>query len=125
MFIKLFEVFIYHTSKLFFDHCYFLVKEECADGPHLHFSVRYLSGKPKHINGLIIGGYRIKTGRNSYDSGCGPENCKAVMSDNDVARSCSTILTRLDNDVPSDDQERYCVSIGGNVGMFANINPFL
>ena len=105
-----------------FAHCYILVKEECADGPHLHFSVRHKSGIPKDIDGFIIGGYRIKTGHSSYDSGCGPENCKAVMTNSDVAKSCSTILTKIDNDVSADDQERYCVSIGGNVGMFVNIN---
>ena len=69
---------------------------------------------------MIIGGYTIKTGHNPYDYGCGPGNCKAFMSSDDVARSCSTILTRLDSDLNEDDMERYCVSIGGNVGRSAN-----
>ena len=86
--------------------------------------MRYPSGRAKNINGLIIGGYRIKTGRNSYDQGCGRENCKAVMTSADVAKSCSTILTKVDNDLSTDDQERYCVSIGGNVGMFFNLQAY-
>ena len=70
----------------------------------------------KDINNLAIGGYKIKTGLNSYDQGCGPENCKAIMTDEDVAQSCATILTRLDSNSNEDYKERYCVSIGGNVG---------
>ena len=71
----------------------------------------------KNIDNLVIGGYKVKTGLNSYDQGCGPENCRAVMSDDDVAKSCATILTRLDGDSNEDLRERYCVSRGGNVGM--------
>ena len=94
----------------------FLVRAECADGPHLHFSVRTKSGMAKDINNLAIGGYKIKTGLNSYDQGCGPENCKAIMTDEDVAKSCATILTRINSNSNDDYKERYCVSIGGNVG---------
>ena len=94
----------------------FLVRAECADGPHLHFSVRTKSGMAKDINNLVIGGYKIKTGLNSYDQGCGPENCKAIMTDEDVAKSCATILTRINSNSNDDYKERYCVSIGGNVG---------
>ena len=98
------------------------MKEECAEGPHLHFSVRWENGASRNINNLEIGGYRIKTGKYPYDHSCGTDDCKAVMTSKDVAQSCSTILTKVDKDVPEDDQERYCVSIGGNVGMCANID---
>ena len=101
--------------------CTILGKEECAEGPHLHFSVRWGNGAPRDINKLEIGGYRVHTGRSQYDQGCGPDDCKAVMTSKEVAQSCSTILTKIDQDVPEDDQERYCVSIGGNVGMCTNL----
>ena len=70
----------------------------------------------KDINNLVLGGYKIKTGLNSYDQGCGPENCKAIMTDEDVAKSCATILTRVNSESNGGYKERYCVSIGGNVG---------
>ena len=70
----------------------------------------------KDINNLVIGGYQIKTGLKSYDEGCEPENCQAIMTDEEVAKSCSTIFTRLNNASNEDNKERYCVSIGGNVG---------
>ena len=72
------------------------------------------------LNGLTIGGYKIKTGLKSYDQGCGPENCKAIMTDADVIKSCATILTRVDVKSTEDNRERYCVSIGGNIGKQAN-----
>ena len=44
------------------------------------------------------------------------------MTDEDVAKSCATILTRVDYDSNDTYHERYCVSIGGNVGELGGWN---
>ncbi|OZG73213.1 metalloendopeptidase [Hahella sp. CCB-MM4] len=40
-----------------------------STGPHQHFSVKY-DGSFYHLDGVYLSGYKVKTGRYSYDSNC-------------------------------------------------------
>ncbi|WP_444995624.1 peptidoglycan DD-metalloendopeptidase family protein [Aliikangiella sp. IMCC44359] len=40
-----------------------------STGPHLHWSLK-LNGQYYHLNGVTVSGYKIKTGRYSYDTNC-------------------------------------------------------
>ncbi|WP_163832553.1 M23 family metallopeptidase [Spartinivicinus ruber] len=40
-----------------------------STGPHQHFSLKR-HGSAFHLNGVMFSGYKVNTGRNSYDSNC-------------------------------------------------------
>lgn len=80
---------------------------ECSTGPHLHWEVRDLTNKPMDLDGMIISGFKIFTGRESYDFGCGPENCHNNMTLDEIERSCSTVFLRLE------DNTTFCPSVQG------------
>ncbi len=40
-----------------------------STGPHQHFSLKY-DGSFYHLDGVFLSGYKVKTGRYSYDSNC-------------------------------------------------------
>lgn len=81
--------------------------QECATGPHLHFELRETNGKPLHLDQKVINGYKIKSGWNSYDYGCKPQECRPNMNSTEIKSSCATIFQR------EGDGEIFCPSIKG------------
>ena len=85
---------------------------ECSTGPHLHWEVRDPANRPLSLEGMIISGFMIYTGMESYDVGCGPENCHSNMTLEEIENSCSTVYRRLSDNVT------FCPSVqGANWGM--------
>ena len=78
-------------------------------GPHLHFELRKSNGEPETLNGKVIGGYQIVTGRYAYD-----EYCYDHMDCNNATehgKSCATKFIDLENNVT------FCPSVmGSNTG---------
>lgn len=86
---------------------------ECAIGPHLHWEVRDASYAPIDLNEFIINGFEIHTGSESYDLGCGPQNCHTNMTIEEIKHSCSTVYRRIS------DNAIFCPNKqGANWGMF-------
>merc|ERR1719414_2529364 len=57
---------------------------------------------------MIISGYQVHTGSESYDVGCNhTENCREGMSLEEIGQSCSTIFLRIEDNKP------FCPSIDG------------
>ena len=91
-------------------------RTECSTGPHLHWEIRDSTNKPMDLKGMIISGYRIHTGTESYDVGCGPENCHSSMKFEEIENSCSTIFVRIADNVT------FCPSVqGANWGIIIKI----
>ena len=82
-------------------------KTECSTGPHLHWEIRDTANKPIDLNEMIVSGYQIHTGSESYDFGCGPENCHNNMTLAEIEGSCSTVFRRLS------DNTTFCPSVQG------------
>ena len=78
-------------------------------GPHLHFELRKSNGEPETLNGKVIGGYQIVTGRYAYDEYCYDHtDCNNATED---GKSCATKFIDLENNVT------YCPSVmGSNTG---------
>ena len=86
---------------------------ECSlYGPHLHWELRDRSGQPLDLDGVVISGYKIFTGSDSYDVGCNQtENCHSNMTMDQIESSCATIFLRME------DNQTFCPSVhGANVG---------
>ena len=82
--------------------------KECSIGPHLHWELRDGKGEPIDLNNMIISGYQVHTGSESYDVGCNhTENCREGMSLEEIGQSCSTIFLRIE------DNKSFCPSIDG------------
>ena len=92
---------------------------ECSEGAHVHWSLLDLNGKPKDLNGVIVSGFRIKTGSKPYnDHGNCKGECKPNMTKQEVDESCSTVFTKIDDDDNDDNDKRFCPTITGNYGIF-------
>ena len=86
---------------------------ECSTGPHLHWEVRDAENKPMDLDGMTISGYKIYTGKESYDVGCEPENCRSNMTLQEIEDSCSTVFLRVE------DNATFCPSVqGANWGKY-------
>ena len=82
-------------------------RTECSTGPHLHWEVRDTENRPIDLDGMIVNGYQIHTGDESYDFGCKPENCWSNMTLDDINSSCSTVFRRIV------DNTTFCPSVQG------------
>ena len=80
---------------------------ECSTGPHLHWEVRDAANKPMDLDGMTISGYTIYTGKESYDVGCEPDNCRSNMTFQEIEESCSTVFLRVE------DNATFCPSVQG------------
>ena len=92
---------------------------ECSTGPHLHWEVRDSTNRPLSLEGMIISGFEIYTGCESYDFECSPENCPCNnnMTLEQIKKSCSTVFRRIA------DNTTFCPSVqGANWGMVINNN---
>ena len=88
-------------------------RTECSTGPHLHWEVRDKDNRPIDLDGMVVNGFKIHTGSDSYDFGCGKENCWNGMSLDDIEQSCSTVYRRLVDNVT------FCPSVqGANWGKY-------
>ena len=82
-------------------------RTECSTGPHLHWEVRDKENRPIDLDNMIVNGFQIHTGDDSYDFGCKPENCWNNMTLEEIHSSCSTVFRRiLDNTT-------FCPSVQG------------
>ena len=85
---------------------------ECSTGPHLHWEVRDATNRPISLENMTISGFKVYTGKESYDFGCGPENCRNNMTLSEIEKSCSTVYRRVADNVT------FCPSVqGANWGM--------
>ena len=85
---------------------------ECSTGPHLHWEVRDATNRPISLENMTISGFKVYTGKESYDFGCGPENCRNNMTLAEIEKSCSTVYRRVADNVT------FCPSVqGANWGM--------
>ena len=82
-------------------------RTECSTGPHLHWEVRDKENRPIDLDGMIVNGFQIHTGKESYDFGCGPENCWSNMTLEEINISCSTVFRRIA------DNTSFCPSVQG------------
>ena len=82
-------------------------RTECSTGPHLHWEVRDLGNKPLDIDGMLVSGFEIHTGSESYDFGCPSEECHNNMTLVEIENSCSTVFRRLE------DNTTFCPSVQG------------
>jgi len=51
-----------------------------SSGPHVHFSLMDRSGRPKSLDGWMMGTYKIKAGRVEYDRNCNRCNFKDITT---------------------------------------------
>ena len=87
-------------------------RTECSTCPHLHWEVRDLGNKPLDLDGMMVSGFEIHTGSESYDFGCSSEECHNNMTLEEIKHSCSTVFRRLV------DNTTFCPSVqGANWGM--------
>ena len=91
---------------------------DCSQGPHLHFSLTDLEGKPMSINNKVISGFKIKTGSKPYNADCAEGSCKPSMTKQEVEESCSTIFSKIGEDGIEDDDMRFCPTITANIGIY-------
>ena len=92
-------------------------RTECSTGPHLHWEVRDIGNKPLDLDGMLISGFEIHTGSESYDFGCSSEECHNNMTLDEIKHSCSTVFRRLV------DNTTFCPSVqGANWGMTSIIS---
>ena len=82
-------------------------RTECSTGPHLHWELRDIANKPVDLDGMLVSGFQIHTGSESYDFGCEPNNCWNNMTVADIEASCSTVFRR------NVDNTTFCPSVQG------------
>ena len=82
-------------------------KTECSTGPHLHWEVRDPTNRPMDLDQMVISGFRVYTGTESYDFECGPDNCRNNMTLEEIESSCSTVFLKMA------DNTTFCPSVQG------------